>query len=222
MMLARARRPAARDRRPAGDRRRPRRLVAAAADRDRRRVRRRRRPRRRPQPVADDAAAVAAAAAARSARARHARPTGACSRSRSLPVARRGARLRPRAGAPGVARRPGAGAEDRRPRTPARRLRLRNVFVVGQVTMSLLLVIVAGAVHARAAARGEHPSRLRPGARRRRDARSRRIGGITDEDDGAGFVRDLLERVRGAARRRIRDGVVDLPLDGGRMGLGIR
>jgi predicted permease len=98
------------------------------------------------------------------------------------------------------------------------RLRLRNAFVIGQVTMSLMLVIVAG-LFLRAL---EHAAAIAPGFDERRVdvvQLDLTLAGYTAETVGP-FVRELLERVQmlpGVERATL---AVDLPLDGGRMGLG--
>ena len=98
------------------------------------------------------------------------------------------------------------------------RLRLRNIFVVGQVTMSLMLVIVAG-LFLRAL---EHAAAIQPGF----DERGvdviqldLSLAGYTAET-ARPFVRELLERARALPGVESATLSVDLPLDGGRMGLG--
>ena len=146
------------------------------------------------------------------------RPTGACSRSRS------GCHS-PRRVLSGLA--PALQASRRQPLPALKaegmeaapsKLRLRNVFVVGQITMSLLLVIAAGSSCARCSTRPAFsPASIRSASTSSRStSRSR---GYSDEA-GRLFVRRLLERISampGSSRRRAS---VDLPLDGGRMGLG--
>jgi putative ABC transport system permease protein len=98
------------------------------------------------------------------------------------------------------------------------RLRLRNAFVIGQITMSLLLVIVAG-LFTRAL---QHAASIEPGFDQNQvDVVSLdlSIAGL-NEDTGAPFVRGLLERVRTLPGIDAATAAVDLPLDGGRMGLG--
>lgn len=98
------------------------------------------------------------------------------------------------------------------------RLRLRNAFVIGQITMSLLLVIVAG-LFTRAL---QHAASIEPGFDQNQvDVVSLdlSIAGL-NEDTGAPFVRGLLERVRALPGIASATAAVDLPLDGGRMGLG--
>jgi putative ABC transport system permease protein len=97
-------------------------------------------------------------------------------------------------------------------------LRLRNIFVVGQVTMSLMLVIVAG-LFLRAL---EHAAAIQPGF----DERG--VDVIQLDLSLAGytaatarpFVRELLDRTRALPEVESATLSVDLPLDGGRMGLG--
>ena len=98
------------------------------------------------------------------------------------------------------------------------KLRLRNVFVVGQITMSLLLVIAAG-LFLRAL---EHAASLEPGFDQERVdvvTLDLSIAGYKD-DAGSAFVRDLLQRVSALPGVESASASVDLPLDGGRMGLG--
>jgi len=98
------------------------------------------------------------------------------------------------------------------------RLRLRNLFVVGQVTMSLMLVIVAG-LFLRAL---EHAAAIQPGFDERGVDVVRldvSLSGYTAET-ARPFVRELLERTRALPGVESATLSVDLPLDGGRMGLG--
>jgi predicted permease len=98
------------------------------------------------------------------------------------------------------------------------RLRLRNAFVIGQVTMSLLLLIVAG-LFLRAL---EHAAAIEPGFDERRVdvvQLDLTLAGYTAATAGA-FVRELLERTRLLPGVETATLAVDLPLDGGRMGLG--
>jgi putative ABC transport system permease protein len=98
------------------------------------------------------------------------------------------------------------------------RLRLRNAFVVGQVTMSLLLVIVAG-LFLRAL---QHAASIQPGF----DQDRVDVVGIDlsiagyNEEAGSRFVREVLDRLRNTPGITDASSSVDLPLDGGRMGLG--
>jgi predicted permease len=98
------------------------------------------------------------------------------------------------------------------------RLRLRNAFVIGQVTMSLMLVIVAG-LFLRAL---EHAAAIEPGFDERHVdvvQLDLTLAGHTG-DTARPFVRELLERVRVLPGVETATLTVDLPLDGGRMGLG--
>ncbi len=98
------------------------------------------------------------------------------------------------------------------------RVRLRNLFVIGQVTMSLLLVIVAG-LFLRAL---EHAAAVQPGFDERRvDVVNLdfSLAGYTEES-ARPFVRELLGRIRLLPGVESATLAVDLPLDGGRMGLG--
>jgi predicted permease len=100
----------------------------------------------------------------------------------------------------------------------ASKLRLRNAFVVGQVTMSLLLVVMAG-LFLRAL---QHATSIQPGFDQDRvDVVSLdlSVGGLKEES-GRLFVRRVLERLEGAPGISSASMTVDLPLDGGRMGLG--
>ncbi len=98
------------------------------------------------------------------------------------------------------------------------RLRMRNVFVVGQVAMSLVLIVAAG-LFLRALHRA---STVDPGF----DQASvdvvtldLSLGGYTGAN-GTAFVRDLLARTSRLPGVQSASATVDLPLDGGRMGLG--
>ncbi|MEO8520109.1 MAG: ABC transporter permease, partial [Acidobacteriota bacterium] len=98
------------------------------------------------------------------------------------------------------------------------RLRLRNAFVIGQVTMSLMLLIVAG-LFLRAL---EHAAAIEPGFDERRVdvvQLDLSLAGYT-KDSGQPFVRELLERTRALPGVESATLTVDLPLDGGRLGLG--
>ena len=98
------------------------------------------------------------------------------------------------------------------------RLRLRNLFVIGQVTMSLTLVIVAG-LFLRAL---EHAAAVQPGFDERRvDVVQLDLSLAGQKAETARpFVRELLERIRTLPGVESATLSVDLPLDGGRMGLG--
>ena len=101
--------------------------------------------------------------------------------------------------------------------TPSR-LRLRNAFLTGQVTMSLMLVIVAG-LFLRAL---EHAAAIQPGFDERRVdvvQLDLTLGGYNEKTAGS-FVRELLDRIRALPSVESATLSVDLPLDGGRMGMG--
>jgi predicted permease len=98
------------------------------------------------------------------------------------------------------------------------RLRLRNIFVVGQVTLSLVLVIAAGLFLRALQHAGNAPTGF--------DARNvdvvsldLSLAGYGDES-GEIFLRQLLDRIRQLPNVQSASATVDLPLDGGRMGLG--
>jgi len=98
------------------------------------------------------------------------------------------------------------------------RLRLRNLFVIGQVTMSLMLVIVAG-LFLRAL---EHAAAIQPGFDERRVDVVQldfSLAGYTAET-APPFVRELIARIRLLPGVETATLSVDLPLDGGRMGMG--
>jgi predicted permease len=98
------------------------------------------------------------------------------------------------------------------------RLRLRNAFVVGQITMSLLLVIVAG-LFFRAL---QHATSVQPGFDQERvDVVSLdfSVAGVKENAEAA-FARELLTKVRALPGVEAATTAWDLPLDGGRMGLG--
>jgi predicted permease len=100
---------------------------------------------------------------------------------------------------------------------PSRR-RLRNILVVGQVTMSLILVIVAG-LFLRAL---EHAAAIQPGFDERRVdviQLDLSLAGYT-ADTARPFVRELLERTRSVPGVESATLSIDLPLDGGRKGFG--
>jgi predicted permease len=98
------------------------------------------------------------------------------------------------------------------------RLRLRNAFVVGQVTMSLLLVIVAG-LFLRSLNRAAD---AQPGFDQYQvDVATLDLSlARYDETTGLAFMRDLLSRLRALPGVQAVTASVDLPLDGGRFGLG--
>ena len=98
------------------------------------------------------------------------------------------------------------------------RLRLRNVLVVGQVTLSLVLLI-AGALFLRAL---QHASEIPPGFDQRNvDVVSLDLS-LAGYRDGSGeaFVRAVIERLRTTRGVETATAAADLPLDGSRMGLG--
>ena len=98
------------------------------------------------------------------------------------------------------------------------RLRLRNVFVVGQVTLSLVLVIGAGLFLRALQHAGNTPTGF--------DARNVDVIGLDvslagyQRESGEIFLQQLLERIRQLPGVLAASATVDLPLDGGRMGLG--
>ena len=101
---------------------------------------------------------------------------------------------------------------------PGSRLRLRNAFVVGQVTMSLMLVIVAG-LFLRSL---QHAADVQPGFDERHVDVAQldlSIGGYT-EATGRVFLWELVERARALPGVESASVAVDLPLDGGRIGFG--
>jgi len=98
------------------------------------------------------------------------------------------------------------------------RTRLRNIFVVGQITMSILLVIVAGLFFRSL----QRATSIQPGFDQEQvDAISMdlSLAGIKPNGEGT-FTRDLLARVRALPGVESATTAIDLPLDGGRMGLG--
>lgn len=101
---------------------------------------------------------------------------------------------------------------------PSSRLRLRNAFVIGQVTMSLMLVIVAG-LFLRAL---QHAAAIQPGFDEQRVDVVRldlSLAGYR-EPTGRSFIREILDRTRALPGVESATLSVDLPLDGGRMGFG--
>ena len=98
------------------------------------------------------------------------------------------------------------------------RLRLRNAFVVGQITMSLLLVIVAG-LFLRSL---QHAAGIEPGF----DPNHVEVIGLDlslaslDESSGSAFIRTLLERVRALPGVESASAASDLPLDAATMAAG--
>jgi putative ABC transport system permease protein len=98
------------------------------------------------------------------------------------------------------------------------RLRLRSAFIVGQVTMSLLLIIAAG-LFIRALGRA---ASIQPGFDQSHvDVISMDVSlsGYA-RADALAFTRALVERVRALPGVHSAAFTADLPLDGGRMGLG--
>ena len=98
------------------------------------------------------------------------------------------------------------------------RLRLRNAFVIGQVTLALVLVIGAG-LFLRALQQASH---IDPGFDQNKVdvvALDLSLGGYADAT-GRAFLRDLLERARTLPGIESVTAAADLPLDGGRMGFG--
>ena len=98
------------------------------------------------------------------------------------------------------------------------KLRLRNVFVVGQVTLSFVLVIAAG-LFIRAL---EHAASTPTGF----DHRNVDVVALDlslaryDDRTGPAFIDELLERTQALAMVQSAAIAVDLPLDGGNMGFG--
>jgi putative ABC transport system permease protein len=98
------------------------------------------------------------------------------------------------------------------------RLRLRNVFVVGQVTMSIVLVIAAGLFMRALERAASTPTGF--------DQRNVEVvsfdlalGRLT-ADTGRQFARELVERTTALPGVASVTLAADLPLDGGRMGFG--
>ena len=98
------------------------------------------------------------------------------------------------------------------------RMRLRDAFLVAQVTVSLLLVIVAALF-----LRGlQHASRIDPGFDQRGVeviSLDLSLAGYTPET-GRAFLTDLLARTGSMAGVEAVTAATDLPLDGNRMGFG--
>ena len=101
---------------------------------------------------------------------------------------------------------------------PASKLRLRNVFVVGQVTLSLVLVVIAGLF-----ARALDSAANAPTGFDQRNveviALDLSLARYTDTT-GRTFAQDLLARTRSLPMVQSAAVAVDLPLDGGNMGFG--
>ena len=101
---------------------------------------------------------------------------------------------------------------------PAPRLRLRSALVVGQITLSLVLVIVAG-LFMRALQRA---SSIEPGFEQQHVevvALDLSLAGY-QAGTGEAFVRDLVARTRALPGAAAASAAIDLPLDGGRFSLG--
>jgi predicted permease len=98
------------------------------------------------------------------------------------------------------------------------RLRLRNSFVIGQVTMSLLLVIVAG-LFLRSL---QHAASIDPGF----DQQHVEVIGLdlsvakVDDSGGSVFIPTLLERVRALPGVEMASAATELPLDMSNIELG--
>ncbi len=98
------------------------------------------------------------------------------------------------------------------------RLRLRNAFVVGQVTMSLLLMIVAG-LFLRSL---QHAASIEPGF----DQHHVEVVGLDlsvanlDDSAGSAFINTLLKRVRALPGVEMASAATDLPLDASNIELG--
>jgi predicted permease len=98
------------------------------------------------------------------------------------------------------------------------RLRLRNALVIGQVTMSLMLVI-AGGLFLRAL---QHAASIEPGFDQSHvDVASFDLSlGAYTADTGPAFMRDLIARMSSIPDVEAASAESDLPLDGGNMSLG--
>jgi predicted permease len=98
------------------------------------------------------------------------------------------------------------------------RLRLRNAFVVGQITLSLVLVVGAG-LFLRSL---QHAASIEPGF----DGRNVEVIALDlslagyKQGTAQPFVRDFLTRARALPGVEAASTSIDLPLDGGRYGLG--
>jgi predicted permease len=104
------------------------------------------------------------------------------------------------------------------PGGPRARLRLRSVFVVGQVTMSLVLVIAAG-LFVRALNRAATMPTGFDQSNMDVVALDLSLGRL-DAGTGRAFARQLVERTKALPGVVSATIAVDLPLDGGRMGFG--
>jgi predicted permease len=98
------------------------------------------------------------------------------------------------------------------------KLRLRNIFVVGQVTLSLVLVVTAGLFIRALERAASTPSGF--------DQRNVEVVSLDlslaryDDRTGRAFVQELLRRARALPVVRSAAIAIDLPLDGGNMGFG--
>jgi predicted permease len=98
------------------------------------------------------------------------------------------------------------------------RLRLRNIFVVGQVTMSIVLVVAAG-LFMRALERAANT----PTGFDQRNVEVVALDlalGRLNVETGRQFARELVERTTALPGVESASIAMDLPLDGGRMGFG--
>ena len=102
--------------------------------------------------------------------------------------------------------------------TGSSRLRVRNVFVVGQVTLSLVLVIAAGLFIRTLARAANAPTGF--------DHQNVEVVSLDlslaryEAVSGLAFIRDLVARTKGLPGVQAVSVAVDLPLDGGSMGFG--
>jgi predicted permease len=99
-----------------------------------------------------------------------------------------------------------------------RKLRLRSAFVVGQVTMSLLLVVAAG-LFLRAL---QHAANIQPGFDQEHvDVATLDLSLAVYRDESGGlFLREVVQRLGAMPGVESATVTADLPLDGGRMGFG--
>ncbi|MDQ3417418.1 MAG: ABC transporter permease [Acidobacteriota bacterium] len=98
------------------------------------------------------------------------------------------------------------------------RLRLRSVFVVGQVTLSLVLVIAAGLFMRTLAQAADAPTGFN---HQNVDVVSMDLSlARYNAETGRIFARELLTQTRALPGVQAASIAVDLPLDGGRMGFG--
>jgi putative ABC transport system permease protein len=98
------------------------------------------------------------------------------------------------------------------------KMRLRDAFVVSQVMMSLVLVIIGGLFIRAVSQAGQ----VDPGFDQKRvDVASLDLSlGAYNKDTGPALVKELLARLRALPNVEAASATADLPLDGGRMGLG--